>query len=377
MTYERKFIDAVKDATDMLELAEEYTEMHKASNNTWQGQCPHPKHNDSTPSFTVFTDTNSWNCFGCNLDSKYGSDCIGFIQWITEGEYSWQDALLCLANRAGVPIPDDKNKAKYDKNYRMASKYHKDLTEEALEYLNSRGITDKEIIKWHIGYDKETNRIVFPLYSKSNQVVGFNKRVLDNRTKGVHSKYINSKNSDIFNKSTFLYGIHYIKQELNYIIITEGSMDVILATKYGLQNVVCTLGTTLSKQHVEAIKKMHKIPIIVYDGDEKGRYATQKAANLFMENNMYCKVVNLPEGFDLADIAIQLKNKLVKYIDDNTYTYGYSKINEMIKDYNKKLYELQLDYSLKAKEILNKIPDNEKDVLEGYLKYSLGILKED
>ena len=122
---------------------------------------------------------------------------------------------------------------------------------------------------------------------------------------------------------------------------------------------------------------MNKIPIIIYDGDEKGKFATQKAANLFIENDMYCKVVNLPEGFDLADISMQLEDKLVKYIDDNTYTYGYSKINELIKDYNKKLYELQLDYSLEAKKILSKIPDNEKDVLEGYLKYSLGILKED
>lgn len=377
MIYEREFINTVKNATDMLELANEYTSMKKASPNTWQGQCPHPKHRDSTPSFTVFTDTNTWACFGCNQDNQYGSDCIAFIQWITEGEYSWQDALLCLANRANIPIPDDKNQAKYDKNLKMSNKYHKDLTSEAMEYLESRGITSKEIEKWHIGYDKETNRIVFPLYSKLNQVVGFNKRLLDTRTKGVNNKYINSKNSEIFNKSTFLYGIHYIKQEVNYIIITEGSMDVILATKYGLQNVVCTLGTSLSQQHVEIIKRMNKIPIIIYDGDDKGRYATQKAANLFMENDMYCKVVNLPEGFDLADISLQTKNKLVKYINDNTYTYGYSKINELIKDYSKKLYELQLDYSMEAKKILERIPDNERDVLESYLKYSMGMIKED
>lgn len=377
MVYERDFINAVKNATDMLELANEYTDMKKASSNIWQGQCPHPKHKDSTPSFTVFTDTNTWTCFGCNQDNQYGTDCIAFIQWITEGEYSWTDALLCLANRANIPIPDDENQPKYDKNLRMANKYHKDLTQEALDYLESRDITEKEIDKWNIGYDKETNRIVFPLYSRFNQVVGFNKRVLDYRTKSVNNKYINSKNSDIFNKSTFLYGLHYIKPELKYIIITEGSMDVILATKYGLQNVVCTLGTSLSQQHVEIIKKMNKIPIIIYDGDDKGRYATQKAANLFIENGMYCKVVNLPEGLDLADIALQTKSRIVKYINDNTYTYGYSKINELIKDYNKKLYELQLDYSIEAKKILNRIPENEKDILENYLKYSMGIIKEE
>lgn len=377
MVYERDFINAVKNATDMLELANEYTDMKKASSNIWQGQCPHPKHKDSTPSFTVFTDTNTWTCFGCNQDNQYGTDCIAFIQWITEGEYSWTDALLCLANRANIPIPDDENQPKYDKNLRMANKYHKDLTQEALDYLESRDITEKEIDKWNIGYDKETNRIVFPLYSRFNQVVGFNKRVLDHRTKSVNNKYINSKNSDIFNKSTFLYGLHYIKPELKYIIITEGSMDVILATKYGLQNVVCTLGTSLSQQHVEIIKKMNKIPIIIYDGDDKGRYATQKAANLFIENGMYCKVVNLPEGLDLADIALQTKSRIVKYINDNTYTYGYSKINELIKDYNKKLYELQLDYSIEAKKILNRIPENEKDILENYLKYSMGIIKEE
>jgi len=92
---------------------------------------------------------------------------------------------------------------------------------------------------------------------------------------------------------------------------------------------------------------------------------------------MYCKVVNLPEGFDLADISLQTKNKLVKYINDNTYTYGYSKINELIKDYSKKLYELQLDYSIEARKILERIPDNERDVLESYLKYSMGMIKED
>ena len=92
---------------------------------------------------------------------------------------------------------------------------------------------------------------------------------------------------------------------------------------------------------------------------------------------MYCKVVNLPEGCDLADIAIQSKDKLVKYVNNNTYTYGYSKVNELIEEYNKKLYELQLNYSLEAKKILEKIPDNEKDILENYLKYSLGMIKED
>ena len=80
MVYEREFIDTVKNATNMLELANEYTDMKKASSNTWQGQCPHPKHNDSTPSFTVFVDTNTWACFGCNQDNQYGSDCIAFIQ---------------------------------------------------------------------------------------------------------------------------------------------------------------------------------------------------------------------------------------------------------------------------------------------------------
>ena len=377
MVYEREFIDTVKNATNMLELANEYTDMKKASSNTWQGQCPHPKHNDSTPSFTVFVDTNTWACFGCNQDNQYGSDCIAFIQWITEGEYSWTDALLCLADRANIPIPNDENQPKYDKNFRMANKYHKDLTQEAIEYLETRDITYKEIDQWHIGYDKETNRIVFPLYNKANHIVGFNKRILDYRTKGISSKYINSKNSDIFNKSTFLYGIHYIKPELKYIIITEGSMDVILATKYGLQNVVCTLGTALSQQHVDIIKRLGLTPIIIYDGDDKGRYATQKAANLFIENDMYCKVVNLPEGCDLADIAIQSKDKLTKYVNNNTYTYGYSKVNELIEEYNKKLYELQLNYSLEAKKILEKIPDNEKDILENYLKYSLGMIKED
>ena len=139
MMFSREFLDELKNNVNLKDLAEEYTELRKASPILYVGHCPHPKHNDSDASFCVNIQTNTWTCYGCHSDKKnkkegnYGSDAIAFIEWVNEGKMSWIDAVKYLANKIGLPIPNDSNSKIYKQNYNLTQKYIKDMTSDAYE----------------------------------------------------------------------------------------------------------------------------------------------------------------------------------------------------------------------------------------------------
>ena len=199
------FIEELKAQTDLVKFAKQYTDLKKVGRGVWQGTCPHPKHNDGTPSFTVWEKQNSWACYGCHsgkkgVDGNKGSDIYAFVQWINNND-DFRSAVKIVADWNGVAIPTNENQKLYDKNYKLAIKYQKDLLEgeeHVIEYLYDRGFDDVDLDKWMIGFDKYSNRIVFPLLDRYNNVIGFNKRVIDKDYKG-GDKYINSATSKIFN----------------------------------------------------------------------------------------------------------------------------------------------------------------------------------
>lgn len=368
MNFSKEFINKLKDKINLKELVEEYTVLIHGGKNYWYGRCPHPDHNDSSPSFYI--KNNRWHCFACNK----GGDCIDFIQWVHPNNLSWQESIIYLANKYNVPI-ENKYEKEYKRNRLIANKYKKDIDVKALNYLYSRGLNNEDIKTWDIGYDKNSNRIVFPLHDKNDNIVGFNKRIIDNNKK--ESKYINSKTSNIFKKSHYLYGLNHINKEEKYIIITEGVMDVILATKYNLPNVVCTLGTALTKDHIPIIKSLNKTIVIIYDGDKKGKESIDKAANLLLDNNIYCKTVFLPNDYDLADISLKYRHKLKDYIESEMCTYGYYNAQNIINNYNKELYELKLKYQPQLDQIMKSIPKQEKNTIKSFIENEIGLKASD
>lgn len=376
--FPQAFVQKIKN-TSMLELAKRYTELKKVGDGVWQGKCPHPNHNDSTPSFVVWEKQNSWCCMGCHNGKKdkkgeknekggknFGSDTIAFMQWIEN--LDWRAAVLRVAELNDIAKPNEANDKEYKSNAALAKKYAGDILnkDDALEYLYNRGLEKKDILFWGLGFDAYQNRIVFPLFDKYKNVLGFNRRLL-HIPPGCGDKYKNSPNSKIFNKSNYLYGIHTIDPEFPYIRITEGCMDVILAHKFGLKNIVATLGTSFTEEHAKVIKKIGLTPVLIFDGDNAGEKALLKAMDYLNKEGVYCKIVRLPEGKDLADLSLEYKEFIEDYINTESMTYGYDKAKEVVNLYNKELYELKLKLMPKVKHIVESVPDTEKDIIKTFL----------
>lgn len=373
------FIEELKAQTDLVKFAKQYTNLKKVGKGIWQGQCPHPNHNDGTPSFTVWEKHNSWSCYGCHsgkkgVDGNKGSDIYAFVQWINNNN-DFRAAIKIVADWNGVAIPTDENQKLYDQNYKLAVKYQKDLLEEeehVIEYLYERGFDDIDLDKWMIGFDKYSKRIVFPLFDRYKNIIGFNKRVVDKNYKG-GNKYINSATSKIFNKSHYLYGINDLDDSCNEIRITEGSIDVLLAKKYGVKNIVASLGTSFTESHANMIYKLGKTPVLIFDGDEAGNHGLLKALTYFDALGVYCKVVKLPEGKDLADMASDLKFATENYIKKQAVTAGYVKVKNIVDEYNASLYEIKLETIPKLEAIMDLVPLAEKKSIKTFIKDELNI----
>ncbi|MED1125199.1 DNA primase [Bacillus atrophaeus] len=369
------FIKQVKDAVDMVSLAKRYTELKLVGDNIWQGACPHPKHNDGTPSFTVWGKTQSWACMGCHSGKKgakhknYGSDCFAFLQWM-EG-VGWKQSILKLAEEVGIEPERDKFTEVYEHKLRLATSYYRNMPLPVYSYLEGRGLDRQDLDDWQIGFDG--SRITFPLYDRYRKVLGFSKRKFIKKDKAA-PKYRNSSNSDVFNKSSYLYGIHLLNDDCDEIRITEGAMDVVLPNKYGVQNIVATLGTSFTQHHVALIKNINKTPVFCMDGDEAGLKSIKKAVDLLSEAGVYAKVLLLPEGRDMADLANELREKTEDYIQDNSITYGQMMIQEVINQYDSKVNELKLKLYPTVKQVLQSIPnEDELKIIQDYVYEKMGL----
>ena len=387
--FPQELIDKIKNEIDLLELAKEYTELKKAGSHVYKGICPNPDHNDTDPSFTVFkkgykngTKINSydtWCCYGCHngkksnnsVDKNLGSDCIAFIQWIKKCDFN--EAVLYLCKKYNIPVPKSKNYKILKKNKAMALKYYLNLKGEPLEYLKSRGLSFSDCREYGLGVTFDNERIVFPLFDRMNNILGFTKRWI-HMNEDRDDKYRNSQNSEVFTKGMYFYNINHLDTDFNEIRITEGPLDAILASKYGAKNVVATLGTAFTEEHADIIKHYNMVPVFIYDGDEAGLKAINRAIVICAEKNIYCKILILPGGNDLADFSLLKKNNIENYIKENSVTYGNFLINNEIQKYLSKLNELKLKSYPKLLSVLKKVPDpSEKEILKAYIDNIMNI----
>lgn len=371
----KQFINQVKQATDMVKLAKQYTELKLVGEGIWQGVCPHPDHKDDTPSFTVWENTQSWACMGCHSGKKdikhknYGSDCIAFIQWI-EG-MKWREAVLHLAKEAGIEPEKEKHAEVYDHNLKLALSYHKNMHSNALNYLFERGLSEKDVEDWMIGFDG--SRIVFPLFDNFKRVLGFTKRKFVETDKN-SPKYRNSRNGKVFNKGSYLYGIHLLEDDCDEIRITEGAMDVIVSSKYGVKNIVATLGTAFTENHIDLIKNIGKTPVFCMDNDEAGIKAVKKSVELLSKHGIYTKILVLPDNMDMADLANLKKEETENFIQNHAITYGHMMIQEVINQYDAKVNEIKLRIYPELKKILSTIPtEDERKIIKDFIYERTGL----
>lgn len=391
--YDQNFLDKLNKSINLVELASEYTELEKISDGKYVGICPSKYHKEKTPSFYIETDKGSchlWNCFGCNRkinEKSYPGVPIGFYRFVNP-EKSFSKIILELSEKYDVAIPYSTYNENFSNNELLMESYEKSLLSSnvGLSYLQSRNVSIDDIKKYHLGYIYEplttdifeyssdvSGKIIIPFLNSNDKPIGFSKRWIekpDNRG----DKYRHSSENLLYQKNNFLYGFNDIDRNYNEIRITEGIFDVILATKYGAKNVVCTLGTSLSDDHIKKIKSLNMMVTLIYDGDSAGIEGIHKAANKLAEFDVICKILILPKDKDLCDMSIIQKNNIEKFIQQNSLLYSSYIINDLVKRYDNKIIELNIEYYKYFKEAFEKIPNNlERKILKDMVSNKLNI----
>ena len=373
---DKEIISDIKNSVNIVEIIGEVVALTKAGRN-YLGLCPF--HGEKTPSFNVVEEKQFYHCFGCG---KSG-DVFKFIE-----EYrgvSFMDAVQIVADRAGFPLEikhsrkelsthTHPHQALYDIHAEAARFYHAVLMttkigEEARSYLYERGLTDEVIKHFQIGlapnennylyksvsgkfdeqvimnsglfnladnnlvYDAFQNRIMFPLANDKGQVIAFSGRIWQaSDIEQKVAKYKNSRSTPIFNKSYELYHLDKAKATIkksHEIYLMEGFMDVIAAYRAGIENAVASMGTALTHEHVEHLRKFAKKIILTYDGDKAGQAATAKALNELYDLSV--EIVRIPDNMDPDEFikknsADDLQNLLTKTrISDIEFLLNYLK----------------------------------------------------
>ncbi|NOZ52404.1 MAG: DNA primase [Gammaproteobacteria bacterium] len=335
-----QFIDELLTRVDIVEIIDSRIPLKKAGRE-YKACCPF--HDEKTPSFTVSHTKQFYHCFGCGA---HGS-AVGFLM---EYEHlAFIDAIEELASSAGVTVPREARSEQaqqfaglYDilkqagHFYTSQLKQHQN-TEQAVQYLNKRGVSEEVATKFGIGYappgwenlllhfeskqiaqqalldagllikrdggghyDRFRNRIVFPIRDRRGRIIGFGGRALGDDT----PKYLNSPETAVFHKGRELYGLFEAAKsvrDLQQIIIVEGYMDVVSLSQFGICNVVATLGTATTAEHVEKLFRVTPELVFCFDGDRAGRQAAWRGLETvlpLMRDGRQIKFMFLPEGED-------------------------------------------------------------------------------
>ena len=351
---DRATIGRIMDAANIVEVVSEFVTLRRSGAN-FKGLCPF--HNEKTPSFIVTPSRNTCHCFGCGK----GGNPVNFI--MEHEQMTYPEALRWLANKYHIEIQErelsqEEREAENDRESMFivnerAAKYFEDILHNnvdglaiGMQYLRGRGFRDDTIRKFRLGYDlsqvdvlpsqllkegyKEkyllqnpdtgvgvglcyrnerdgrlidrfAGRVVFPWFSLSGKVVGFNARKLDSATKGVQQKYVNSPASSIYQKDRELYGIHLAKKAMtqeNNVFVVEGQTDVISMHQCGIENVVAGSGTAFSVHQTRTLRRFTNNITLIYDNDQAGKHAAMERIDMMLPEGINVKLLFLPEGED-------------------------------------------------------------------------------
>lgn len=393
----KELIDEVKSKNDIVDVIGSYISLNDKN----KALCPF--HNDHSPSFSVHPDKQIYKCFSCGESGNV----ITFVEKFLG--ISFQEAVKLLADRAGIKLNINVTKKtnKYDKYYEITdtvNKYFKNNIfssngQQALKYLNDRHI-DKDIInEFNIGistnnklheilakkynledllkidivrevdnkiYDTFQNRIMFPIIDEDNNIVGFSGRKylandLDNKQL---SKYVNSRETDIFIKSKIFYNINNALPNIKKskeIIITEGFMDTIRMVSIGYNNTVALMGTAFTKEHLDKIIKYKCRVVLNLDQDNAGVLGTISIGDELIKNNIDVSVIVFDDYKDSDEYIINKGKEAFDYAYKNRISYidfkfKYLKSNKNMKD--------STDISKYINEAIKSLNDIDDDILK-------------
>jgi len=343
-------------AADIVEVIGDHTRLKKAGR-SWKGLCPF--HNERTPSFTVDRDKGLYHCFGCGA----GGDVIHFVRQIDRLEFP--EAVEALAGRFGVTIPRrerrgprDDRREKLFEAVSAAERFYRERLDKpgnaAATYLEGRGVPKELWQQLTLGhapdawdsigralspafpesllieagllqpraetkgaYDRFRDRLLFVVRDERGRAVGFSGRALSPEGE---PKYLNSPESPIFSKKRLLYGLFQAREAIrrrDRVVLVEGHFDHMALLRAGVAETVASMGTALTPEQVERLRRLTDHAIVCYDGDSAGRKATRGALALLLAQGFEARVARLPQGEDPDDLLRgQGPEALARLIDE-------------------------------------------------------------
>jgi len=331
-------VEEIKERLNIIEVIQEYVPLKKLGN-SYKARCPF--HNEKTPSFTASEEKQFFHCFGCSK----GGDVFTFVQEIEGVEFV--EALRMLAKKANVELTPV-NREEHNERTRLldcldqAARFYQtvfassegergrayvagrgldaetiatfqvgyspDAWDRLLQHLRAAGFTDTEMERAGLilrsaktggYYDRFRSRVMFPIYNTHGNVIGFGGRTLKSDEK--EAKYINSPQTELYNKSAVLYGLHVAKkfiQKMDVAVVVEGYMDVATAHQAKFRNVIAASGTALTHDQIRLLKRLTQNVILSFDSDSAGLNAAWRGMQVAITEGMNIKVLVLPSGKD-------------------------------------------------------------------------------
>lgn len=407
------FLQELRYKTDIEDIVSSYVTLRKRGS-TSTGLCPF--HNEKTPSFTVYHDTQSFYCFGCGA----GGDAIGFIRKIENLDYV--DAVKLLAQRAGMQMPQEgfddslskKRRRILEINRESAKFFHSYMMNSAgkkgLEYFLNRGLSQKTITKFGLGYapdewdsllkhlkslgyktgemldagviksgknnsfyDTFKNRVMTPIIDVRGNVIAFGGRVLDDSK----PKYVNTSDTLVYKKTNELFALNIAKDSgSDELILCEGYMDVISMHQAGFTNAVAGCGTALTNEQVRLISRYADSVILAYDADEAGQKAVEKAVKLFKQTDVKIKIPRLSGGKDPDEIIKKLgRDKLKGMLEGASNDTEFALVNISAK-YDLQTTQGKIDFINEALKVIVSVSPVEQDLYLSRISNELEVGKE-
>ncbi len=343
------FAQNVKDHSDIVKIIESYIRLRKAGAQNYTGLCPF--HKEKSPSFSVHAVRQFYHCFGCGVSG----DVFSFVQKIEN--VGFPEAVRIVAQKAGIPLPkrefsspeeaaEARERAKLLELHETTAAWFEEQIRSpegaiAREYLAGRGLDQKGIEKFRIGYapdsfnalrdrlrsiapddilrasglfsskeqgdgtlgpiyDRFRKRVMFPICNESGRVIAFTARTLETGEKA-GPKYINSPETRLYSKGQVLFNLDKARtaiRQMEFALLVEGQMDCISVFLRGIQNVIATSGTAFTEQQVALLRRHTSNVVVNFDPDAAGANAAEKSISLLTEEGFNLKIVTLEGGLD-------------------------------------------------------------------------------
>ena len=374
-------VNKILDTAQIVEVVSDFVSLKRRGAN-YVACCPF--HNEKTPSFSVSPTKGIYHCFGCG---KTGSA----VRFVMEHEsMSYVEALKYLAKKYGIEVrekeetPEEIASRQRRESLMLVLDYTEKFFQESLRtqegrnlgyaYFKSRGLEDSTIEKYGLGWspmkgtalcekavedgykpeylvatgvciqkddgslvDKFRERAMFPIHTVSGRIIGFGGRTLrsDYKERNI-GKYVNSPQTEVYDKKTTLYGIYFAKSEIarrDRCILVEGYLDVLSMHQLGITNVVASSGTSLTVEQVSLIRKFTENVTIMYDGDAAGIHAAERGIGLCLKGGLNVRVVLIPDGDDPDSFARKHTLEEVKsFIEENERDFISYRTDQLIGD---------------------------------------------